>query len=368
MNWTSKKSVSGYIYHSPGSDSLAQFAFIVAAIDAAEAAIKKHKEKVMSELDFALAKQLDYELNAHRHDERSVSGSHRRPKGSQKRSVGLRATTDNLWHGPIEVQLERAKLKNTLLKKKVEDIQAAAFECQKGYQQEQVQHHRTYNQARALEMEFNAARKHIHALDEELKAVRNELTAVKLGKADAYRSSRERNGDSAQGFLSKADMLSVTDAVQKVNALNEEIFQLSAYLGEVVVYEVLEPNADRQEHRQRAIEMTYDCAINVLGETLASMLAQQSLNEPVEENSPLLVQIVIQIALTNWCVFFGSRWTSYRKVENELTSGPNEGHPGESSTKSDISKQIEYDRWVSELYDSIRDHGKNFESSSALSF
>jgi hypothetical protein len=155
----------------------------------------------------------------------------------------------------------------------------------------------------------------------------------------------------------KADTLSVTDVVQKVNALNEETFQMAAYLGEMLVYEVLELGADRQEHRQTVIKCTYERALGYLGETLANALAQHSMIGPKEESNPLLVQIIMQIALTNWCGGFGGRWTSYQKVDEPASEA--EGQPKESSSKPSISKQADHNRFISELYDSIRDHGKS---------
>lgn len=326
----------------------------------AESAVRNEEEKARIERDFAIAKQLDHELNARRYNGGSMPSTHRGADGSHQRSSGLRAALSNLQHGPTEAQLENAKAENALLKKRLEEVEAAASAHQKLYQQERVQHHRTYNQARALEMDFDAARKHIHALDEELKADRNELTTEKPGTHDASEPSRGKNDTGAQGFLTviKVDRLSVMDVVQRVNALNEEIFQMAAYLGEVLVYEDLEPNAGRQEHRQKAIKATYDSAVGMLGETLANELARQSLQEPKEESNPLLVQIVMQSALTNWCGTFGSRWTSYYRVDCDPTDEAEEGQPKESGGKSGISKQIEHDRFISELYKNIRDHGK----------
>ncbi|KAJ2935087.1 hypothetical protein H1R20_g2031, partial [Candolleomyces eurysporus] len=160
----------------------------------------------------------------------------------------------------------------------------------------------------------------------------------------------------AQVFPARADTLSVTDVVQKVNTLNKEIFQMAAFLGEMLVYEVIDPDEDRQEHRQAVIQSTYETARGPLGERLASTLAHESMNNPKEESNPLLVQIAMQTALTNWCGKFGCRWTSYQRVDNESASEVEEDQPKESGNKPGILKQLEYDRFISELYDSIRGH------------
>ncbi|KAJ2935039.1 hypothetical protein H1R20_g2027, partial [Candolleomyces eurysporus] len=155
-----------------------------------------------------------------------------------------------------------------------------------------------------------------------------------------------------------ADTSSVVDVIQKVNAVNEEIFQMAAYLGEVLFYEVLAPGGDKQEHRQRAINASYEGSRNLLGEKLTNALAQASMKEPKEEINPFFVQIVMQIALTNWCGIFGRRWTSYQQAEREPISsgGPRRDHQRESAASAGVSRQADYDRFVSELYDVIRDH------------
>ncbi|KAJ2917958.1 hypothetical protein MD484_g2425, partial [Candolleomyces efflorescens] len=323
---------------------------LVAAARVAAIAEQSDKEQ----RDHAIAKQLDHELNR-KNEEGCMPGEFEAGETAQHgQRSSMRSVASNLWHGTPESQLEKAKVKIQGLKKRFDDMEATAYHYQKLHHQERSQHVRTYNQARMLEMEFNSARKHIHAQDEELKSVRNELAAVKQQLSDAVNLSEVRGKElkGAQVFLTKADTLSVTDVVQKVSALNEEIFQMAAYLGEVLVYEVLEPEADRQEHRQAAIKSTYDRALGYLGETLANALAQHSVIEPKEESNPLLVQIIMQIALTNWCGGFGNRWTSYEKVEETA-----EGQPKESSSKQpSISKQADHNRFVSELYNSIRDH------------
>ncbi|KAJ2917996.1 hypothetical protein MD484_g2418, partial [Candolleomyces efflorescens] len=300
--------------------------------------------------DHAIAKRLDHELNRKNEETCMPEAGEAAQHGHR---TSMRPVASSSWPGTPESQLEKAKVKMQSLKKRFEEMEATAYHYQKLHHQERSQHVRTYNQARMLEMEFNSARKHIHAQDEALKSVRNELAAVKQQLSDALNLSEVRGKElkGAQTFPIKTDTISATDVVQKVNTLNDEIFQMAAYLGEVLVYEVLEPEADRLEHRQAAIKSMHDRTLSYLGETLVDALAQHSLIKPKEESNPLLVQIIMQIALTNWCGGFGNRWTSYEKVEETV-----EGQPKEPSSKPSISKQADHDRFVSELYNSIRDH------------
>ncbi|KAJ2935096.1 hypothetical protein H1R20_g2038, partial [Candolleomyces eurysporus] len=244
--------------------------------------------------DYAMAKQLDKELNARKDKFGEDIPSNSDGDPSDRRPDVHSAPTSNLLTGPVESQLEMARAEIATLKKEVE--------------------------------------------------------RVKLSEV------RGKELKDAQMFLGKADTLSVTDVIQKVDALNEEIFQMAAFLAEVLIYEVLQPDANRLEHRQAAIQLTYESARHTLGDTLANTLAHESVNEPKEESNPLLVQIVMQIALTNWCGNFGCRWTSYQRIDNESANQAKEGQPKESGSKSGISKQLDHDRFISELYDSIRDH------------
>ncbi|KAJ2935093.1 hypothetical protein H1R20_g2037, partial [Candolleomyces eurysporus] len=260
--------------------------------------------------------------------------------------------------GPIENELEKAHAKVDELTKKAEETEKAKYKYQYAYQQEYMKHHRTYNQAQALDIELNDAKKQIRVQDEELKAVRNELIAVKQQLGDAINLSEARGDElkATQAVLTKTDTLSVTDVAQKVNALNDEILQMAAFLGKMLVYEVLEPDADRQEIRQEAIKSTYQCAMDILGETLANALAMQSVSEPKEESNPLLVQIVMQIAVTNWCASYASRWTSYKSVDAEITGEAKDGQSKESGNKPTVSEQLDHDKFISKVYDSIRHH------------
>jgi hypothetical protein len=234
--------------------------------------------------------------------------------------------------------------------KKAKAMEASAFHYQELHRQEHSQQIGTDNQARALEMECNSARRHIDMQNEELKSVRTELATVKQQLSDVINLAESRGKELKGSQVGSAKTsLSVTDVVQKVNALNLEIFQLAAFFGEVFVYGVLEPEAYRQEHKQ-VIASVY------LGESLANTLAQHSLIEPKEKNNPLLVQIIMQIALTSWCAVLSRRWTAYRKVDEPASETG--GQPKESSRQS-LLKQADHNRFVSELYDDIRDHGKS---------
>jgi hypothetical protein len=283
------------------------------------------------------------------------------PKSHEGSSDNVRLAVEGGQRGRQELGKDKEACApgEFMVGKKAKAMEASTSHYQELHHQEHSQHIGADNQARALEVEFNSAMRHIDMQNEELKSVRNELAAVKQQLSDTVNLAEVRGKElkGAQIFLTKADALSVTDVVQKVNTLNEEIFRMAAYLGEVLVYEVLEPEAGRLAHRLAVVKSTYKRALGYLGETLANALAQHSVIEPKEESNPLLVQIVMQIALTNWCGILSRRWTSYQKADESASEA--EGPPTGSSSKLSISKQADYNRFVSELYDSIHDHGKS---------
>ena len=88
---------------------------------------------------------------------------------------------------------------------------------------------------------------------------------------------------------------------QKVNALNEEIFQAAALIGEML------QNMECIDRTQEQLTEAFEKARWMLGEKMASILAEDSVNLCMDLN-PLLVQVVLQIAITTWCRFVVSSW------------------------------------------------------------
>ena len=88
---------------------------------------------------------------------------------------------------------------------------------------------------------------------------------------------------------------------RSVNALNEEIFQAAALLGEML------RNTERTDRTQDQVTVAFEKARWMLGEQMASILAAESVNLRTDLN-PLLVQVVLQIAITSWCKFVVSSW------------------------------------------------------------
>ena len=90
------------------------------------------------------------------------------------------------------------------------------------------------------------------------------------------------------------DTISISKVGEKVAALNEEIFQAAATLGEALI------------HKRRALSLAdLDAAAAVsqemVGEKMTNILIAQS-QKPEPEVNPLLVQAVLQIFFVRFCV------------------------------------------------------------------
>ena len=130
-----------------------------------------------------------------------------------------------------------------------------------------------------------------------LKMAYGDLCYIPYDSSDSEHVRRQGNTFMSMPFVSKADTLSTTDVVQKVNALNEEIFQAAALFGEMF----------QTGRTQENITEAFEKAKWMLGEQMASILVAESVSLPTEVK-PFLVQVVLQIAITTWCKFVVSSW------------------------------------------------------------
>jgi hypothetical protein len=104
----------------------------------------------------------------------------------------------------------------------------------------------------------------------------------------------------AQVFLTKADTLSISEVGEKVTALNEEIFQAAATLGEVIIHKSHEvPRGELDAAAADSREM--------LGEKMTNVLITLS-QKPEPEVNLLLVQVVLQIFMVKFCLSKVQSW------------------------------------------------------------
>ena len=94
-------------------------------------------------------------------------------------------------------------------------------------------------------------------------------------------------------FLTRADLLSISDVKDKVNALNEENFQASASLVDSLVH-------TKYELAKEDWDAAFSEACRAVSEPLARGLVKET-QKPEPEVNPLLVQVVLEMYLVSFC-------------------------------------------------------------------
>ena len=130
----------------------------------------------------------------------------------------------------------------------------------------------------------------------------NELNIVHQQLEDAKTEVRGKELFGAHAHSTEADILSISEVGEKVTALNEEIFQAAATLGETLIYKRYEVLVSQTELDAAVAESR-----GMVGEKLTNTLIAQS-RKPEPEVNPLLVQVVFQIFMVKFCVSKIQSW------------------------------------------------------------
>ncbi|KAF9047639.1 hypothetical protein BJ165DRAFT_1115077 [Panaeolus papilionaceus] len=129
----------------------------------------------------------------------------------------------------------------------------------------------------------------------ELINVKKELEEIK-----ALADSRGKELLDTQKFLTKADSISISELKEKVVALNDEIFQAAVSLGESITHE---PHGMTEVDASRM----YGEVLQLIGEPITRMLVEEG-RKPNADPNPLLVQVVLQIFMTQLCASKIEQW------------------------------------------------------------
>ena len=116
----------------------------------------------------------------------------------------------------------------------------------------------------------------------------------------------------AQVFLTKADLLSISDVKDKVNALNDENFQASASLGDALVH-------FKYELANEEWETAYAQVCRTVSEPLAYALRKET-QKPEPEVNPLLVQVVLEMYLVHFCSSLIESWFPQTRETSDFLS------------------------------------------------
>lgn len=142
----------------------------------------------------------------------------------------------------------------------------------------------------------------IDQLSNENRSLQHELKVVTSALEDA-RSLSQTRADELKGahvFLTKTDVLSAADIVQKATLLNSEIYQTASRLQELL------HNTNDPDKTQRQPTSAEDA---ILGRKLASDLSNHRMTVNGDtEPKRLLILVVFQIAITNFCGYAVSSW------------------------------------------------------------
>lgn len=119
---------------------------------------------------------------------------------------------------------------------------------------------------------------------------------------DATELSKIRGNELAgsQVFLTRADTISVADLRDQINALNDEIFQAAALLGDNMVLRTYQLS----EHDGR---LFHDRLQRFVGRKMLDIVCAQARSNVPKANA-LLIQVVIQIFLVEACEYEMVSW------------------------------------------------------------
>ena len=160
--------------------------------------------------------------------------------------------------------------------------------------------------------ELTQARATIENYDRELRS-RSEKLRQATQYIDYLERENQRSKDSINGLQddsnevqgkgllgSQADALSISEVSEKVDALNEEIFQAAATLADALIHK-------RHGVSQTELDAATSMSQEMVGEKITNILITQS-QKPEPEVNLLLVQVVLQIVMIKFCVSKIQSW------------------------------------------------------------
>jgi hypothetical protein len=207
-----------------------------------------------------------------------------------------------------------------------------------------------WSRVNAQSEELQKSQRQVHRLLDDDRSLTHELEAVKVQLADATKLSEvlmvlaagktlsevrvkelkvdttdvdQKTNNETWDMPGGSDILLTAVTIQIVDVLNEEVRRVVAVLGKVL------QKAKFEEGRRQIVQITEKARL-MLGENMVALLSSG-----VPEKArldPLLVQVVLQVAITNWCKAIISSWK-----------------PG----NSDVSNLLD------ELYSKVREVGKS---------
>ncbi|PPQ69515.1 hypothetical protein CVT25_013379 [Psilocybe cyanescens] len=269
-------------------------------------------------------------------------GDMREMQGSSPEKGFLRSAITSVWPSNTGNAPPRDKMKEELARLQTE-CNSYREDC-KRMEKEYRAVRRTYAE---LEHERNRLRDNNHSLQHELTGVQ-----LALDEAKALSDIRGKELVGAQVFLTKADALSISDVSDKVNVLNEEIFQVSAFFAEGIF--VVAHGGKKQELSEEAMARVYDDTVKAIGGVLTDILNTQA-QVPDSQVHPLVAQAMLSCFLVHFCILkLGSWYPSDANIDQFLGTVYSQIRQNE--------EQAVFGRWRSLLRAQIRPSTENWKT------
>jgi len=285
---------------SPPTTNHAQHPLAEAPSDGAE----DNANRAQAEVDLAPKSS---EIDIATRNERSAHTIHETPSavgGFVSSILGLRPN-------PVTKEAQLSKDLH-IAKKQIRFLEGETRRAQENWQRLSYEHHRVSGECRAQARNLNTLGHENQRLKETIEGMDLELRAVtkKYEDAKSLSDTRGKELHGAQMFLTKADSLSVSDLIQKVNALNEEIFQAAASLGDFIT-------CSRWDISEVELQTRQQTSSDVLGTPLVQILITEAQKQD-EPANPLLVQITLQVLLASFCASMIRTWAHNDATDSYL--------------------------------------------------
>ena len=176
-----------------------------------------------------------------------------------------------------------------------------------------------------LEYELRRVKGDLHRtcfeLENEIRSKKDTIRSLQHENANIVRELQEYKNLSeirgrkligAQVFLTKPDLLSISDVKDMVNTLNDENFQASASLGDALVHSKYE--LDKEEWAA-----AYAQVCRTVSEPLANALRKET-QKPEPEVNLLLVQVVLEMYLVHFCSSLIESWFPNTRETSDFLS------------------------------------------------
>jgi hypothetical protein len=227
---------------------------------------------------------------------------------------GSRSTTTTLGIGEGGSSEEPQSSKEKSLRRKIVELEDALQQANNSCMNLDHHYRKLWSRANAQSEELQRCQHNVHRLLDDNRSLTHELEAVKAKPADAKTLPKVRgkelrvdttdvdqtgNEEETWDMPGGSDILLTVAAIQMVDVLNVEVRRVAAVLGKV-----LQKTKFEEGHHQ--IMQITEKARLMLGENMVALLSA-GLPERARVD-PLLVQVVLQVAIINWCKTTISSW------------------------------------------------------------